>query len=204
MSASAPQPFDVFLSHFSENKPWVRQLRDALLAEGLSPWFDERELPEQDNFVDALSADGLRQSRFLVLVITPRSLERPWVKWEWTNFMALNGPLGRVIPLLLEETTLPPALAAAQALRAAGRSHAEIAQLIARRVGRLSELPENDLRRLALGQMLAFDLRRDGAGLGVVGPTGVLRPVPSPLADAGFVAHLGAFRRLVRTPLGND
>src|SRR5437764_14385973 len=104
MPASVPQPFDVFLSHFSADKSWVRLLRDALLAEGLSPWFDERELPEQDNFVDALSADGLRRSRFLVLVITPRSLERQWVKWEWTTFMALNGPLGRVIPLLLAET----------------------------------------------------------------------------------------------------
>src|SRR5947209_1652965 len=123
MSAAASEkPFDVFLSHYSADKPWVRQLRDELQRLGLTAWFDERELPEQDNFVEGLSADGLRRCRFLVLVVTPRSLERPWVKWEWTNFMALNGPLGRIIPVLLEEAPLPPALAATQALRAAGKT----------------------------------------------------------------------------------
>jgi hypothetical protein len=198
------QPFDAFLSHHSADKSWVRRLRDALIAQGLNPWFDERELPEQDNFVDALSADGLRRSRFLVLVATPRSLERPWVKWEWTNFMALHGPLGRVIPVLLEEAALPPALAATQAIRAAGVPLEEIAVLIARRVGRSAELPENDLRRLALGQLLAFDLSRDGDGLRVVGLGNTPRATSSPLADPGFVAALEAFRRLVRTPVTAD
>jgi tetratricopeptide (TPR) repeat protein len=203
-SAPPTQPFDVFLSHHSADKPWVRRLRDALREKGLNPWFDERELPEQDNFVDALSADGLRRSRFLVLVITPRSLQRPWVKWEWTNFMALNGPLGRVIPVLLEEAPLPPALAATQALSAAGRSLGELAELIARRVGRLSELPENDLRRLALGQVLAFDLARKDDGWRVVGPDGDERTTASPQTDATFADALTAFRRLVRTPLVTD
>src|SRR5204862_483279 len=45
---------------------------------------------------------------------------------------------------------------------------------------------------------------RDGDRLGVVGPDGTSRPAPSPLADAAFVAHLGAFRRLVRTPVAAD
>jgi len=81
---------------------------------------------------------------------------------------------------------------------------AEVAALVARRAGRLRELPEHDLRRLALGQMLAFDLRRDGDGLLVVSPDGSARPVASPTADARFVAHLGAFRRLVRTPPAGD
>ena len=26
--------------------------------------------------------------RFLVLAVTRESLQRPWVKWEWTTFMA--------------------------------------------------------------------------------------------------------------------
>src|SRR5438270_140572 len=116
--APSPGPVDVFLSHSSADKPWVRTLRDELIRLGLTAWFDERELPEHDNFVLGLSAGGLRRCRFLVLVITRQSLDRPWVKWEWTNFMALNGPLGRIIPVLLEETPLPPALAATQALRA--------------------------------------------------------------------------------------
>src|SRR5438067_2348579 len=101
---------DVFLSHHSADKPWVRSLRDELVRLGLSAWLDERELPEQDNFVEGLSAAGLRRCRFLVLVVTRQSLERPWVRWEWTTFMALAGPLGCVVPVLLEEVRLPPAL----------------------------------------------------------------------------------------------
>ena len=36
--------FDVFLSHNSQDKPAVRALADALLARGVIPWLDEREL----------------------------------------------------------------------------------------------------------------------------------------------------------------
>src|SRR4051812_16988550 len=98
MPGPSADPFDVFLSHSSLDKPWVRSLRDHLLQVGLTPWLDERELPEQDNFVVGLSVDGLRSCRYLVLVITPRSLERPWIQWEWTSFMAFSGPQGRIIP----------------------------------------------------------------------------------------------------------
>ena len=205
MAAAAPvEPFDVFLSHHSADKPFVRLLRDELVRLGLTAWFDERELPAQDNFVEGLSADGLNRCRFLVLIVTQQSLERPWVKWEWTNFMALSGPLGRIIPVPREAVALPPALAATQGLHAAGKSAAEVAALVALRVGRLRDLPDNDLRRLALGQLLAFDLRCDGDGLVVAGPDGTAHPASSPLAEAAFRGHLGAFRRLVRTELTSD
>ncbi len=42
-SASAAE-FDVFLSHNSQDKPLVRELADTLIAFGLRPWLDEREL----------------------------------------------------------------------------------------------------------------------------------------------------------------
>ncbi len=100
---------DVFLSHHSADKPWVRSLLDELVRLGLSAWLDERVLPQQDNFVEGLSDAGLCRCRFLVLVVTRQSLGRPWVKWEWSTFMALSGPLGRVIPVLLEDVPLPPA-----------------------------------------------------------------------------------------------
>src|SRR5206468_12763926 len=78
-AAASEKPFDVFLSHHSADKPWVRGLRDELTRLGLTAYLDERELPEQDNFVEGLSAEGLRRCRFLVLVVTSQSLLRPWV-----------------------------------------------------------------------------------------------------------------------------
>src|SRR5437868_6725835 len=68
----------------------------------------------------------------------------------------------------------------------------------------LRDVPADDLRRLALGQMLAFDLRRGGDTWQVVGPDNTARSALSPLADAAFVGALSAFRRLVRTPVTAD
>jgi hypothetical protein len=189
---SSTGSFDVFLSHDSTDKPWVRTLRDQLVGLGLSVWFDERELPREANWVLALSNEGLCRSRFLALIVTPASLQRPWVQWEWTNFMANNGP-GRVIPVLLQEEPLPRALANMQAIKVPGSSAAEVASLIAHRVRGPGPVPENNLRQV-LGQHLPFSLRRDGEGLSVVGPDGTARLVPSPQADAGFRNALEHFR----------
>ncbi|HEX5270816.1 MAG TPA: CHAT domain-containing protein, partial [Gemmataceae bacterium] len=68
-------------------------------------------------------------------------------------------------------------------------------------IARPRDVPDDDPRRLALGQVLAFHLRRDGDGLAVVSPDGTARPAPLPAADPAFAAHLAAFRRLVRTPV---
>jgi hypothetical protein len=132
---------DVFLSHDSDDMPWVRTLYTALETLGVSVWFDERELPGAGNWVLGISEDGLSRCRFLVLIVTRRSLERPWVKGEWTSFMAKYGPVDRVIPVFLEEVSLPTVLAAAQGIKVAGRTVAEVAALIARRVGRAKEPP---------------------------------------------------------------
>ena len=96
MTTAAPR-FDLFLSHATPDKEWVRQLNSSVIEVGLRTYFDENELEPADNFVLALG-DGLHQSRFLVVVLSPRSVERLWVIKEWTTFMAVHGPHGRVIP----------------------------------------------------------------------------------------------------------
>ncbi len=109
MSSTPTARRDVFLSHATPDKDWVRKLCDHLKALGLDVYFDERELAPADNFVKDLAEDGLLSSRFLVLVLTEHAAKRPWVEWEYTTFMALHGPLERLIPVLLEGGSLPPA-----------------------------------------------------------------------------------------------
>src|SRR5262245_31153630 len=84
--------FDVFLSHGSPDKPWVRTLRDELVKLGLSAFLDESELQTGENWTLRLSTE-LRQSRALALVISTKALERPWVEHEWTSFLAEHGPI---------------------------------------------------------------------------------------------------------------
>ncbi len=90
--------YDVFLSHGSPDKPWVRTLCDELVKLGLSAFLDERELETGENWTLRLSRE-LNQSRALALVISTQALERPWVDHEWTSFLAKHGPTsGRLIP----------------------------------------------------------------------------------------------------------
>ncbi len=74
----------VFISHSSVDKPFVRELaafleRDALIR----VWLDERELEPGQNIVDGI-ADGL-ESDFVLLILSPASVESPWVNEEWTD-----------------------------------------------------------------------------------------------------------------------
>ena len=111
--------WDVFLSHGSPDKPWVETLAADLRSLGLRPFLDAREIEPGDSFPHVLS-DGLAGSRFLVLILSPHS-SRPWVNQEWESYIAHHGPLGRLIPVLLEPTEIPPLLAAVQCIDATDR-----------------------------------------------------------------------------------
>ena len=89
-------PYDLFLSHSSADKPWVRPLCEALQREGLRVFLDESDIHAPENYVLTLN-DALQTSRFFVLVATPRSAASGWVEQEWTSFMAEHGPVGRII-----------------------------------------------------------------------------------------------------------
>ncbi len=60
-SDDIPGTFDVFLSHGSPDKPWVRTLCDELNKLGLSAFLDERELETGENWTLRLSRE-LHQS----------------------------------------------------------------------------------------------------------------------------------------------
>src|SRR5437773_2690820 len=110
-TVETPPPYDVFLSHGSPDKPWVRSLRDELVKLGLKVFLDEQDLKPGEHWVPRLS-DEVFQSRAMVLVLSAATPpERPWVKIEWTSFLAAHGPIsGRLIPVLLDQVALPPFL----------------------------------------------------------------------------------------------
>jgi hypothetical protein len=74
----------VFLSHSSKDKPFVRDLADALEAAGeIKVWLDEREIDYGENIVLKI-ADGLDVA-FVLLILSPDSVDSKWVKEEWTD-----------------------------------------------------------------------------------------------------------------------
>src|SRR5262249_12399505 len=138
-AAGTPGQYDLFLSHGSPDKPWVRELQRELDALGLRSFLDETDLKPGQNWVLGLS-DGLLHSRFLILIMTGETLARPWVVHEWTGYMAKFGPTGRVIPVVLESVDLPVFLAPIQCLRAHDRDAKRVARELADLVGRPTEL----------------------------------------------------------------
>jgi tetratricopeptide (TPR) repeat protein len=195
--------YDVFLSHGSLDKPWVETLASELNGLGLTTFLDIREIETADSFPLVLDG-GLTGSRFLVLILSPRS-DRAWVQLEWASFLAHRGPLGRLIPVLLEPTEVPALLASIQRIDATDHDAARVGREIARIAGRPSDLKEGDARRLVLGQDLVFNLSAEGDGLQVADPAGRTRAVTPPWkVDNQFALALHFYDRLTREPVTAD
>jgi hypothetical protein len=71
--------YDVFLSHSSIDKPRVRELAEALRAEGLRVFLDEEQLRVGDSLYRSLN-EALDASDFVVFCISKASVASGWVE----------------------------------------------------------------------------------------------------------------------------
>jgi TIR domain-containing protein len=96
---------DVFLCHTSEDKEKVvRPLQNAFSAVGISCWLDEAEIRWGDSVVDKIN-DGLRESRFVIVVLSMTFVNKPWPRRELASALSEESSSGvvRVLPLLVGE-----------------------------------------------------------------------------------------------------
>ncbi len=101
----------VFLSHSSEDHPFVKRLGEALSEQGVRVWIDEAEITGGDSFLDKIE-EGLADMQHLVVVLSRASVTSFWVKRE-LNFALVDkveSNKGKVIPVLLEDCEIPPLL----------------------------------------------------------------------------------------------
>lgn len=102
--------FDAFFSYNSEDVSLIRKIAEELQESGIKVWFDEWELPNGKELLDALD-EGIKNSRSIVVFIGPSGLS-PWQNEEVKT--ALEGnvtPSSSVIPVILhgvkKESPLP-------------------------------------------------------------------------------------------------
>ncbi len=96
----------IFLSHSSQDKPFVRSLEAALEAAGFEIWVDHDDLHAGEIFHKRIG-EALAWCDVLVLVWSqPASVSR-WVEMEWSNALSLRKV---IIPCVLDKTRLPPLL----------------------------------------------------------------------------------------------
>jgi hypothetical protein len=101
----------VFVSHASEDKPFVRKLVEALKGQDLNVWLDEEELQVGDSILAGVS-DGLKNADYLVAVLSKASMGSRWVQAELnaTLMEELSGKGVTVLPVLIEDCELPTLL----------------------------------------------------------------------------------------------
>jgi hypothetical protein len=89
--------WDAFISHASEDKDAVvLPLKQLLEAQGLRVWVDKFQLTVGDSLRQAIER-GLSESRFGIVVISPRFLEKEWTQAELDGLLARETPSGKVI-----------------------------------------------------------------------------------------------------------
>ena len=83
-------PYDVFISHASEDKePFVRSLAREIRSAGISVWYDEFSLDWGDRLRATIDA-GLRNSRFGLVVLSPDFFKKDWPQDELEGLFALE------------------------------------------------------------------------------------------------------------------
>jgi transcriptional regulator with XRE-family HTH domain len=109
---------DVFISHRSTDKEWVRHLAAELEKVNIAgipirTWVDEAEIRPGQSITGEINK-ALETSRFVALVLTPEYFQSPsgWTDAEWQAalFKDPAGRDGRVLPLLVKDCPYIPAL----------------------------------------------------------------------------------------------
>lgn len=109
--------YDVFISYSSRDRSWVREvLLPRLDQAGLRIFIDFREVASGDETRFEVYERGIRQSRKVLLVLTPDYFTSQWTEQEARLALALaeesaQGEPPRVIPILRSRTEMPWQLA---------------------------------------------------------------------------------------------
>lgn len=109
---------DVFISHRSKDKEFVRELAASIEAEThngrlLRVWLDEAEIRPGDS-IPGKVGEGLQKSRFIAVAMTPAYFESSsgWTDAEWHSILHVDPDNRRrnIIPLLVEDCPFIPYL----------------------------------------------------------------------------------------------
>ncbi len=108
----ASEPIQVFLSHTSADNKIAKRVAEDLQQAGIDVWLDEAEVKAGDRII-AKMAEGIRKSKFLVVILSEKSQESNWVEKEVGVMLHEEVESGekRVIPIRLDGSKLPSFLA---------------------------------------------------------------------------------------------
>ena len=97
----------VFISHSSEDKRFVRKLKNDLEENSISTWLDEDELTVGDSLLDKLE-EAISESSHFLIIVSPNSVESQWVKYELSEAIK-SSP--KIIPIVYKTCIIPQEIA---------------------------------------------------------------------------------------------
>lgn len=111
MKGNSEYNYDVFISHSVKDREFVTLLATDLMQAGLSVWLDQWNVKVGDSFAKAIY-DAIKESRFLLIVMSPDYFHSAWNKQEWQYALAseIQKQGVRLIPVLYRDCDIPPML----------------------------------------------------------------------------------------------
>jgi len=99
---------DIFISHSTKNKPFVRQLVKDFESNGISAWVDEAELFIGDSLIDKIQ-ENIDRCKFFAIIISKDMQNSSWVKTELKQAleMEIRENKVKILPIFLEHTEIP-------------------------------------------------------------------------------------------------
>lgn len=100
-----------FISHASEDKPFVINYGQELFKNGIEAWVDEWELNAGDSLIQRILDEGIDRAQAFIAVISRNSVVKPWVREELDAGMVrrIDGQC-RLIPVILDDVAVPAPL----------------------------------------------------------------------------------------------
>jgi len=102
----------LFLSYASQDRDFAARLSSALRLTGASVWMDQFELQVGDSISEQINR-AISASDFLVVLLSPASVNSQWVRKELSTALALEIRARdiTVIPVVIEDCDVPAELA---------------------------------------------------------------------------------------------
>ena len=100
---------DVFVSHASQDKPFVERLVMDLENAGYSTWFDKDQIKVGDDFVEAFEK-GVANSRYVAVVISTNFIHKgQWAKEEYQRALTrqVREKSKVILPLMIDNSDMP-------------------------------------------------------------------------------------------------
>ena len=92
-------PLEVFLSHSSVDRTFVKKLAHTLRCHGVPVWYSETNKRGAQVWHDEIGG-ALRRCDWMVLILSPDAVDSKWVKRELVFSLQQDRLDGRIVPII--------------------------------------------------------------------------------------------------------